>query len=97
MRHILNYLVVDMLSELYGSFSAAGGAYSPAFAREGDKERVLATIAEDPSSAVSENSAIQVLIKGFSDFIPKDSILMLELDLYPLCRSREKQVGSLHD
>ena len=77
-RHTLYYLVVDMFSELYGSFSAAGVAYSPAFAREGDKERVLATIAEDPSSAVSENSAIQVLIKCCSDFIPKDPKFMLE-------------------
>jgi hypothetical protein len=88
MRNIFNYLVVDMFptsprlrrtsSELYGSFSPAGGAHPSSFTGEGDKERVFATVAADPSSPVSENATIKVLIKGLGDFIPKDPILMLE-------------------
>ena len=39
---------------------------------------MLATVAEYSSCAVCEDSAVQVLVKGFGNLIPQAPILMLE-------------------
>jgi hypothetical protein len=64
MGDILDDFVVDVLCKLHRSFRTAGWAYPPAFAGEGDKERVLAAVAIRPSSAVSEDSAIKIFVEG---------------------------------
>jgi hypothetical protein len=68
-RYILYYLVVDVFSELDGSFSPAGRTYSTAFTGEGDKERVFASVTVDPGSTVGEDSTIEILIKGLGNLI----------------------------
>jgi hypothetical protein len=64
MGGVLDDFVVDMLCKLHRSFRTAGWAYPPAFAGEGDKERVLAAVAIRPSSAVSEDSAVKIFVEG---------------------------------
>ena len=81
MRDVFDNFAVDVFSELNRSLGSAGGAYPPAFAGEGDEDRVLTTVAVYPCGAVSEDAAVKVLIKGLQHLIPQASILMLEPSL----------------
>ena len=63
-------LTVNVLGKLHRSLSSARGAYSTAFAGEGDKERVFASVAVYPSGTVSEDAAIKVLVEGLYYLIP---------------------------
>jgi hypothetical protein len=70
MGNVFNDFVVDMLCELHRSLCPARGAYSTALARKGDKERVLTAVAVNPSGAVGEDAAIEILVEGFHHLIP---------------------------
>jgi hypothetical protein len=58
MRDVFDNFAVNMLSELYRSFGSTGGTYSAAFARECNKERVLAAVAVYPSCTVCEDATV---------------------------------------
>ena len=69
MRDVLDHFVVDMLCELHGSLGSAGGADPAALTRERYQERVLAAVAVYPSGAVSEDSAVKVLVECFQHLV----------------------------
>jgi hypothetical protein len=58
MGDVFKNFTVDVLSELHRSLSATRRAYPSTLAGEGDKERVLAAIAVNSSSAMGEDSAV---------------------------------------
>ena len=58
MRDVFDNFAVDMLSELHRSLGPTGGADPTAFARERDKERVLASVAVYPGGTMSEDAAV---------------------------------------
>ena len=70
MRDVFDNFAVNVLGEFYRSLRPAGGAHPPAFAGEGDKERVLAAITVYPCGTMSEESAIKVLVEGLHYLIP---------------------------
>ncbi len=65
-----DYLAVDVFSEFHSALSPAGGAYSTALAREGDKQGVFVAVAVYLGSSMGEDAAVEVLFEGFSDLIP---------------------------
>ena len=65
MGNVFDDLTVNVLSKFNRSLRPARGAYSTAFAREGDQERVLAPITVYPSGTVSEDAAVKVLVECF--------------------------------
>ena len=78
MGDVLDHFVIDMFCELHGSLGSAGGAHSSALARECDEERVFTAVAVRPDGAVSEHSAVKVLVVGLQYLIPQAPVLMLE-------------------
>jgi hypothetical protein len=53
MRDVFDNFAVDMFCELHRSFCSTGGTDPTAFARECDKERVLASVTVYPGGTMS--------------------------------------------
>jgi hypothetical protein len=69
MRNVFDDFAVNVLAEFHRSFCPAGGAHPSALAGEGYEERVFTSVAVYPGGSVSEDVAVQLLVKGLHDLV----------------------------